>query len=504
MHSLDSRPQLEVDVEVEEADGAYDLAIAPRPPVEDVPLVVDLDGTLIKGDLLLEALVALLKQSFSCIFLLPVWLLRGRAALKEEVARRVDIDVSTIVFNQPLLDYLKAEKARGRRLILATGSHEVWAQRIADSVGLFDEVRATTAERNCTSHEKLEVLREHLGATAFDYAGNATADYPIWQAARRAIVVNASPRVTRWTERNTTIEHHIPRSSPGLKAYIKALRPHQWLKNLLLFVPLVTAFRFTDAIALGQLGLAFVAFSLLASSVYVLNDMVDVHDDRRHPRKCRRPFAAGELSVSHGTVLIAATLGTALLITVWLPWHFAVVLGIYYAMTLAYSFKLKQLPVVDVVTLALLYTTRIVAGGAAAGIVLTFWLLIFSIFVFLSLALAKRCAELVVVRARGEPQASGRGYQVVDLPILYAMGIGSGYVAAVVLALYVNSHHVGVAYGDPRFLWALVPLLLYWIMYVWFRTYRGGMHDDPIVFAARDPVSLAVAAVGAVAVALAV
>ncbi|HZD25772.1 MAG TPA: UbiA family prenyltransferase [Alphaproteobacteria bacterium] len=470
------------------------------PARDPVPLVVDLDGTLILGDLLLESIIVLLKRSLHYALFLPLWILGGRAALKARLARSMEPDLSTVLVNHPFVEHLKKEKARGRRLFLATGTHESWARKIADSFGLFDGVLASSGDANRTGRAKLSLLRERFGATGFDYAGNAAVDYPIWQAARRATVVNAPPRVARWVARHARVEHVFPRQGAGPRTYLRAFRVHQWLKNLLLFAPLIAALHFTDLAAIGAICIGFVSFSLAASSVYILNDIVDIHDDRRHPRKCKRPFASGELPLPQGLVLIPLLLTAAAALAFFLPWKFGAVLAAYYAMTLAYSFKLKQIESVDVLVLAMLYTTRVFAGGMAAGIPLSFWLLSFAIFIFLSLALAKRYAELAMLRERGEKAASGRGYRVADLPLLHSMGTGSGYVAAFVLGLYLNTGQIEFAYSNPRVLWALVPLVIYWITRIWLKTYRGEMHDDPVVFAARDPTSLVIGALFALTI----
>lgn len=462
------------------------------------PLVVDLDGTLIKGDLLIEGVIALLKRSLFYLLLLPVWALGGRAALKAKVAEHAEIEIPTLGFNRPFMAWLQSEKARGRRLYLASGSHETWVREVADETGLFDEVFASDGIHNRTGLEKLSVLHERFGPKGFDYAGNASVDYPIWQAARHAVVVNASARVTRWAQDNASVEHVFPRSEAGPRTYLRAMRIHQWLKNLLLFAPLIAAFQTADMLAFGQIVMGFLAFGLCASSVYLLNDIIDVADDRLHPRKCKRPFASGELSIQTGLKLVPILLAGSILLTLFLPWQFALTLAAYYAMTLAYSFKIKQIPGLDVQTLALLYTTRVVAGGAAAGITLSFWLLSFAFFLFLSLAFVKRCAELAVMRNQNKESSRGRGYLVSDLPLLDSMGTGAGYISAFVLGLYINSRDVGLVYDHPQILWALVPIVLFWITRVWLLTHRGEMHDDPVVFAARDRISLALAALSCV------
>jgi 4-hydroxybenzoate polyprenyltransferase/phosphoserine phosphatase len=465
---------------------------------ESVPLVVDLDGTLIPSNLLLESVILLVKRSFLSMFLLLLWLMRGKAAFKAEVTRRVALDVSALPLNQPLVERLKQEKARGRRLFLATGAHESLARKIADRLGLFEEVLASDGKRNLTGHDKLAALLERFGSTGFDYAGNAVADYPIWRAARLATVVNASPRIVNWATMYANVDEVFPRCTPTLATYVRALRLHQWLKNLLLFAPLIAALRLTDVDALVRLLIGFFAFGCCASSTYLLNDITDLEDDRLHPNKRHRPFASGRLPITRGFVLIPTLLAAAALLSAFLPWHFSLVLVVYYVMTLAYTFLLKRLEAVDVVTLALLYTTRIFAGGAAAGIPISVWLLTFSIFIFLSLALAKRCAELLLMQKHGKQTSSGRGYRLADLPVLHSMGVGSGYVAAVVLALYLSSPQVAIAYTHAELLWVFMPILVYWVTRVWLKTYRAEMHDDPLVFAVRDRISLVCAALGGV------
>lgn len=460
-----------------------------------VPLVVDLDDTLLRSDLLHESTLALLKRAPLLVFLLPLWLARGRARLKREIARRVDLDTTAMPFNQEFLDHLRAQRADGRTLVLATASDEKYAHQIADELGLFDEVLASDGAVNLCGKEKLAALRSRF-PQGFDYAGNGRDDLPLWRAARMATVVGGSDRIERTVTDDCTAERVFSREPASLRDYLRALRIHQWLKNLLVFVPLVTALQFTDLAALAQLAITFVSFSLCASSVYVLNDLVDLEDDRQHPRKCQRPFACGSLSIARGCVLVGGLLIASIGVALLLPLAFLGALLGYYAITLAYSFGLKHAEILDILTLAMLYTMRIVAGGAAASIALSFWLLAFSLFLFLSLALAKRCAELAVMRERGQTVAPGRGYRVTDLPLLHSLGAGAGYIAILVLALYLTSDTVQRSYTSPALLWALCPLLLYWITRTWLKTFRGEMHDDPVVFAARDGSSRVVAVLG--------
>ena len=328
------------------------------------PLVVDLDGTLLSTDLLHESVFALIRKSPGYLLCLPVWLLRGKARLKDEIARRVDLNISGLPFNEPFLAYLGEERARGRSLVLATASNQKFAQQIADHLGIFDAVIASDEKINLCGELKLAALRERFNATGFDYAGNGAVDRPIWRAARQATLVCSSPRVTRAVAKEATIERAFPQPRTTLLTYARALRLHQWLKNLLVFVPLVAALHFTDLASLTHLVIAFFAFGLCASSVYVLNDLIDLEDDRQHPRKRYRPFAAGELSIARGCTLIPMLLAGSVALSLLLPLEFLGVLGIYYATTLAYSFRIKQVEVLDILALALLYTVRLVGGGA--------------------------------------------------------------------------------------------------------------------------------------------
>ncbi|HET8701499.1 MAG TPA: UbiA family prenyltransferase [Nitrococcus sp.] len=484
---------------------AASISLLPQPQAQpSPPLIVDLDGTLLSTDLLHESVFALIRRSPGYLFCLPVWLLRGKARLKDEIARRIDLDIPGLPFNESFLAHLKAEKASGRALVLATASNQKFAQRIAEHLGIFDAVIASDEKVNLCGQHKLAALRERFSDTGFDYAGNGAVDRPIWRAARQATLVGSSPRIARAVEKEATVERAFPQKRATFSTYARALRLHQWLKNLLVFVPLVAALHFTDLASLSHAVIAFFAFGLCASSVYVLNDLVDLEDDRQHPRKRYRPFAAGELSIARGCTLIPALLAGAIVLSLLLPLEFLEVLGVYYATTLAYSFKIKQAEVLDILALALLYTLRIVGGGAATGTPLTFWLLAFSLFLFLSLAVAKRCAELAVMRNMGKERSHGRGYRVEDLPLLYSVGVGAGYVATLILSLYLPSDAVARAYSHPWMLWVFCPMLLYWITRVWLKTYRGEMHDDPVVFAVRDNSSQLLALIGGLCIWLAI
>ncbi|MDE2401344.1 MAG: UbiA family prenyltransferase [Burkholderiales bacterium] len=461
-----------------------------QPSTSQVPLCVDLDGTLIHSDLLLESFLLLIKQNPLYLFLVPLWLLKGKAALKAEIARRVQLNAAALPYTSPFLTWLRQQKKLGRHIWLCTASDQKMAHAVAHHLGLFDGVLASDGQTNVAGAQKAQQLLQRFGDRGFDYCGNHRVDLAIWQHARAAIVVNAGAALEQQARACTQVEAVFKAPGASLKQAIKALRVHQWAKNALIFVPVAAAHRLGDMSTLLDSVVAFVAFSLCASSVYLLNDMLDLEVDRQHPRKSKRPFAAGHLSLMFGLVAAPVLLLAALALSLTLPLKFLGVLAIYYAVTLAYSFGLKRLEMIDVLTLAGLYTIRIVAGAAATAIPLSFWLLLFAIFIFLSLAIIKRYAELHAMREQGKLKASGRGYQVEDLALLQSLGTSSGYISILVLALYVNSPDISVLYRHPKVVWALCPIMLYWVSRVWMQTHRGHMHDDPLVFALKDRISL--------------
>lgn len=469
-----------------------------------VPICVDLDGTLIHSDLLLESFLLLIKRNPLYLLLVPLWLLQGKARLKRQIASRVQLDGSALPYTKPLLDWLRGQKEQGRPVWLCTASDASLAKAVADHVGFFDGVLASDGQLNLSGSNKAAELVKRFGDKGFDYCGNEKVDLAVWRHARSAIVVNADEGLVRAAGGVTQVAHSIAPLPGGIKVILKALRVHQWAKNALIFVPVAAAHQLSDSAALVNSLLAFLSFSLCASSVYLLNDMLDLAADRQHHSKCRRPFASGQLSLLFGLLAAPVLLAVAVAVALILPIKFFGVLVAYYVATLAYSFGIKKVVMVDVLALAGLYTVRIVAGAAATAIPLSFWLLMFAIFIFLSLAIVKRYAELYVMKQQGKLKAKGRGYQVEDLALLQSLGGASGYLSILVLGLYVNSPDIAVMYKHPKIVWALVPVMLYWISRIWMETHRGRMHDDPLVFALKDRVSLLTGALAAVVLWLAI
>lgn len=461
--------------------------LVPRPDVA-APLCVDLDGTLIKTDLLFELLVLLVKRRPLELFKVPGWLLRGRAYLKQQLAARAELDVTSLPYREPLLSFLREEREKGRKLTLATAADARVAGRVAEHLGVFDAVVASDGETNLSGRRKLAALERLHGGPGFVYVGDAAVDLPVWRRAQGAILVAGGTRfegVLGNVERTFADRFRV-------REVGRAMRLHQWAKNVLLFVPLVLAHQvMTPTAALAALA-AFVAFGLLASSVYVQNDLLDLEADRHHARKRFRPFASGALPIRFGLLLAPLLIALSVGISLFLPPLFLGVLGLYFVVTVSYSFYFKRKPILDVLLLSLLYTVRIVAGGAAVGITVSPWLLAFSMFFFLNLAYVKRFSELRELP--GESSLRARGYARTDLEGLADLGVASGYVSILVVALYINSPEVRTLYSSPQVLWLLCPLLVYWVSRVWLLARRGKMHDDPVVFALRDRVSYAIGA----------
>lgn len=462
-----------------------------------IPLAVDLDGTLIATDLLWEGLFLLIRKNPLYLFMVPVWLASGPARLKQEIAARIDIDPTALPYRETLVERLRQERMAGRKIILATGTPRKFADAIAAHLGLFDAVHATDGRHNLTSHRKCALLIDNYGDGGFDYAGNSRHDLKCFDSARAAIVVAPDRQAARWQSAHGSELFETPR--PTLKTYLKMLRAHQWAKNTLIAVPMVLSHEYLDLGMVVACMLAFVSFSAAASAVYILNDFFDLTLDRKHRTKRNRPFASGILSVPFGLKVAGSLLLLSALTALLLPPIFWAALAGYLVMTTAYSLVVKRMLLIDVLTLAGLYTTRILAGAAATGTDVSFWLLAFAIFFFLSLALVKRFVELrqtpdLVVGQR----IAGRGYRAEDQEIVAQAGMASAFSSALVLALYIDSDAVRELYANPWLMWPVAPIILYLTMRIWILARRDEMHDDPVVFIIRDWRSQVVILLGAV------
>ena len=476
---------------------ALDIATLPA-------LCVDLDGTLVKSDTLHDSALAVARHHPRVLVNIPGWLVQGKAALKRHLANTIQLDIVHLPYNRELLQYLEQQRATGRPLYLATAADADTANRIAAHLGLFTGVLASDGQLNLAGKNKLAAFQSRFGDN-FSYIGNALPDFPLLQHSREPMVANPTPalRAALRKARITPVRTFDERISP-LKAWLKAIRLHQWAKNVLIFLPLLLAHAWTPGLAAAA-ALAFLSFGLCASATYIVNDLLDLEADRQHPRKRLRPFASGDLSALSGLVIVvlflAASLTLAMLVprvidalspdfSLLHPYRFLVWLGLYLVTTVAYSLRFKRVALVDVIVLSGLYTVRILAGSAATGIPVSTWLAGFAIFFFLSLAFVKRFAELENLRERGGVSIGGRGYHIADIEQLRSFGSASGYASVVVLTLYISNLDAAQLYRHANRLWLLVPVLLLWISRLWLQASRGQLDEDPVVYAITDRRSL--------------
>ena len=480
---------------------ATSIAPGAAAAMADRPLCVDLDGTVLRSDSLAEGLLAIASH-WDGLRRLPSFFVSSKALLKERVGELANLQVEFLPFDPDVLDFIAARRRAGQRIVLATAADEKIARRIADHLGLFDEVIASDGQSNLKGPRKAAELVRRFGQAGFDYLGDSIADLPVWQAASGSFIARPSARLVRKAEEAGLTPVAVGRHRGSLKAAVKAIRPHQWVKNLLVFVPIIASQSLLDWQGWAGTLLMFASLCATASAIYLINDLLDLAADRQHPRKRLRPFASGELAVASGIPLSALLLFVGFGLAA-CAGALAVTL-IYAVVSISYSLALKKLPLVDVFVLAALYTLRIIAGGISSGHPVTLWLLAFSGFLFLSLAIVKRAAELVLLKSSGhDTTAARRGYATRDIPILQMFGIASAFASSVVLALFVNSTAALQQYCAPQNLWGLVPLVLFWQLRLWLSTDRGFMSDDPILYAARDWVSWLAACVGAVLIFLA-
>jgi 4-hydroxybenzoate polyprenyltransferase/phosphoserine phosphatase len=467
-------------------------------------LCVDLDGTLIRGNVLWECILVLLKTSPIALLLLPFWLLSGRASLKRKLAARIHLNPACLRYRQQVLDFLQHEKANGRRIALTTAADRELAEAISRYLGLFDEVHASDGHLNLKGANKAAFLAERFAQTGFDYVGDSAADVEVWRNARAAYVVGTEARAEQaaavTTLKGTILEPQRTSFPTSLRVWINALRGHHWAKNLLLFLPLALSHN----LALEPIVRTFVGFALYgfcASGLYILNDLLDLHSDRDHPWKKERPFATGAISIPEGLLASFILLSSALGLGFFLDVQFGLVLLGYAALTMLYSLYLKKIALLDVFVLSSFYSFRILAGALISATPLSQWFLAFSMFVFLSLAMAKRYSELLHASDLVKAGNSGRGYHTGDRELLLSLGVGSSFSAVVIFSLYVHSQDVRLLYSTPEFLFLLCPIVLYWLSRTWLLAHRGELKEDPVTLAIRDPVSYGVAAASAAVIA---
>lgn len=477
---------------------------AMQPNSADVPLCVDLDGTLVATDTLHEALLIAVKRKPALLFRLPFWLARGKAGFKRRLTAEAALDCSLLPYRPDLLEWLREQKSDGRKLYLATASDQSVADAVSSHLNpLFDEAWGSDGTRNLSGSRKQAYLVMRFGEKGFDYAGDAGIDLPVWSSARGVIVAGAAPEFEAEVERRFPDARVFPAPPFRLRTLARAVRVQQWVKNVLVFTVLLASHRFLEASLWLPAILAFFALSFCASSIYIINDLLDLESDRRHPKKRKRPFASGALPLAAGVAIVPFFLAGALVLSFWLPPPARLILAVYPIVSVVYSFYLKRKPLVDVFTLSGLYTIRVLLGAAATGVLCSEWLIGFSSFLFISLAFSKRASELIGLQQRHATAVSGRAYFVWDLAAVQSAGIASGFTAGIVLTLYIQSREVHELYREPQWLWVVAIGVIFWLLRIWLVASRGQLEEDPVLFAMRDWVSYLIFGIFACAVALA-
>ena len=459
-----------------------------------LPLCVDLDGTLIQTDSLWESCLRLISQTPLYLILLPLWLLSGKAGFKQKVSQHVDLAAASLPFNTALLKYLTQQRLHNRHLVLVTAANKKIAEAIAAHLNIFDEILASDENHNLSGNNKANLLVEKFGEKGFVYAGNASIDLKVWQHAAAAIVVNATQVLCNKAKQISEIEEIFPdQQRPSLFVLLKAIRIHQWVKNMLIFTALILSHSWFNTEGIKLALLAFFSFSFAASSIYLINDLIDLEADRKHRTKKYRPLAAGTLPISWGIMIVPVLIIFAYTLAFQINTNFIQILTVYLILTTAYSLFLKPVALLDVIALTSLYTIRIIAGAVAINVPLSYWLLAFSMFIFLSLALIKRFSELKNLIQQGQTSNESRGYHVDDLTAVSLFGISSGYISVMILVLYIHDLHASTLYTQPDWLWFVAVTILYWISHMWLLAFRGEMNEDPVLFAIRDKASYFIA-----------
>ncbi|HEY1078795.1 MAG TPA: UbiA family prenyltransferase [Bdellovibrio sp.] len=451
-------------------------------------LVCDLDDCLIKTDALYEQLLVLLKKKPLLFLCSLLWLVKGKAYFKNQLATNTSFQANTLPYRESVLHIIKEfQREQKGLIILASASPQLWVDAVANHLGLFDKTLGSTATQNIKGESKLLALRAHIGSSAFSYIGDSHADLALWEHASHIVAVNPSTLLKSKIAAIKKPTKIVDDSEKPWRLLLKQIRPHQWVKNALVFLPALAGHKILNPDVFISCIFAFFGFSLTASFVYVLNDLLDLSSDRSHHTKKNRPFASGQLSLKWGLVLLPLLLLGTVLLSLPLPPTYAGWISTYLILNFAYSFYLKQSVVVDVIILSMMYTLRIFAGSAASDVMISEWLLSFSTLFFFSLACVKRCTE--ILRSKNKITLDGRGYRQVDYPMIQSLGVGSGLLSVLIILFYLQSDDVKALYHNTAALWFATPVLLFWISRVWLLANRDEVNDDPVLFAVKDPAS---------------
>ena len=457
-------------------------------------LCVDLDGTLVLTDTLHESLILLLKKNLFFVFLLPLWILKGKAFFKDQVAQHIRLSPEFLPYNKVVINYIKKRNRQGVKSYLVTASHQSVADAVAGQLGLFSGQFGSDKDHNVKGINKAAFLNDRFGRGQYEYIGNDIADLPVWKHSGCAVVASHSEHLLRKAksinDNTRTLKNDI---KTNFRSYLKMMRIHQWVKNILILLPLLLSHSVADIDKIFLAGYGFILFSFAASGIYIFNDLIDLDNDRGHPKKSKRPLASGEAPVAHGFVVGLLLWTISLVISfIYFDLLFLLIIG-YIVLNFIYSTVLKKLVLIDVVALAGFYTIRIIIGSVMTGINISFWLLTFSLFVFFSLALVKRYSE-IAFHTDEKSEVKGRGYHHEDELITTILGVASGLISVLVMALYIHDPHTRQLYSNSNWLWLTIPVLLYWMSRLWLLAHRRQITDDPILFALKDVESYITAA----------
>ena len=450
-------------------------------------LVVDLDRSLIRSDMLYETFWSAFSINWR-IFLRAFFLIfTSRLKLKDYLYRQSDVDVATLPYNKKVMAIIRARQAMGHKIVMATATHHQLAKKIASHLGLFDDVHGSD-QTNLRGQHKADAILNAYPEASIEYIGDHTTDLQLWRKSDRAISVDAGPRLRRQIEDIGIAFEHLDTAPKTGLALIKSLRLYQWSKNALVFVPMIASHEFTLEVFLLSI-MAFVSFGMIASCMYIFNDLCDLKSDRVHDRKKNRPFASGMARIDQGLFLGLGMSLSGLVLASFVSIQFFYCMLVYLSVALSCSVYLKRILIVDLLALACLYAIRIIGGGLAAEIMISFWLLVFSVFFFFSLATIKRMAELISLTQKSQQRVVGRDLHTSDIPVITHLATSSGFVSVLVFTLYLNSPEVKLLYSSPTFLGGICLVLAYWISRLAIVTQRGQMHDDPLIFALKDRIS---------------
>lgn len=453
-------------------------------------IVVDLDGTLTFTDTFFESLICLIKKNIFYLLILPFWLLQGKSKLKSKVSDRIFLDATLLPYNKKLIEFLLKEKKKNKKIILCSATDKRIANSVAEHLNLFDEVIASDKLLNVAGINKKKLLEKKFGKKNFDYAGNSKIDIKVWEAAKSSIVVNANKSVIHQAKKITNFCKVFPKQKLKILDWLKIFRIHHWIKNLIIFIPLIAAHQINNFQILPALTIIFFSFSICASGIYIINDLIDLQSDRKHLSKRNRPIASGILSIQNAILLSIICITLSIVLGLVVSTKYIIYLVFYLLLNILYSLYLKRFILIDCFVLVIFYNLRIIVGGLIGNIEISFWLFMFSTFIFLSLALIKRYIELQKYKNTTNKYLYGRGYKSSHARIVKILGLVTGYLSVFILFLYANASTTSILYNEPKIIWFVVPVFFYWMYRMWLKAEKNEIDDDPIIFIIKDKISI--------------